>query len=64
MTLKEVRPETVISTRQTVPIVDQMPDYRCSMFQRAHDWLQHNHLRPRRSRARPLPRDGVQRGEH
>ena len=46
VTLKEVRPETVISTRQTVPIVDQMPDYRCGMFQRAHDWLQHNHLRP------------------
>lgn len=46
VTLKEVRPETVISTRQTVPVVDQMPDYRCGMFQRAHDWLERNRLRP------------------
>lgn len=46
VTLKEVRPETVISTRRTVPTVDRMPEYRCDMFHATHDWLEQNRLRP------------------
>ncbi len=46
VTLKEVRPEVVVSSRKTVPTVDRMPDYRCDMFQSAHDWLERNRLRP------------------
>ncbi|MGF1470644.1 MAG: MerR family transcriptional regulator [Rubrobacteraceae bacterium] len=46
VTLKEVRPETVISARQTVPSVERMPDYRCDMFRKAHDWLEGERLRP------------------
>ena len=46
VTLKEVRPETVISARQTVPTVDRMPEYRCDVFRAVHGWLEQNRLRP------------------
>ncbi len=46
VTIKEVRPATVLSSRRTVPTIDQMPEYRCDMFQSAHDWLELNRLRP------------------
>ena len=46
VTLKDVRPETVISTRRTIPTVDRMPGYRCDMFHAMHDWLERNRLRP------------------
>lgn len=46
VTLKEIRPEAVVSSRRIVPTVDRMPNYRCDMFQSAHDWLERNRMRP------------------
>lgn len=37
--VKDVEPIRLVKTAATVPTMEQMPDYRCGMFQDVHNWL-------------------------
>ncbi len=44
--LKAVEPQTIVSSRRTVPDVRDMPEYRCQQFKDVYDWLAKEKVKP------------------
>lgn len=40
MLIKDIEPMTLVTTRAVVPTMDEMPVYRCGMFEEVHSWLE------------------------
>ena len=44
--LKQGTAQTIVSLRETVPTVEAMPRYRCSMYTDVYNWLEEQRIKP------------------